>query len=429
MLTFYNAYDKVRTKTCKDSYINDFAAVMEQTFENSSNVFYDEIEMETFYGSGVFNRIPVVRVDSIISYNTGTAIGDDFKNFLFTPDFTKPSYGTKFRWGNNYWLVINTNNAESMNISAEVRRCNNQLRFFDESGNKVYEPCILDYNLVSTNNDDSTSIVLNDGSFKMWCQRNDKTSLIRHNDVFLFGTPSQRVAFRISAGGIRNMLNTITADDSSATLNEFYVETYQINKDTDDLIEGFANAYKENFYITLDNISTNYPFSTTQSLTATVYKNDNVVTPNLTWESSDEDIATITTGGVLTTGTTVGTVGITVYMTDNKNVSTNINLDISNTPTTDVYEVVVTPNVNYILQNEKETFDCWLYKNGIKQTDDFLFYNVSVDVPFDKYEVLVIDDNHFSVENKGLYMDNPVLINCVSGTNEKTIEITLRGLY
>ena len=51
------------------------------------------------------------------------------------------------------------------------------------------------------------------------------------------------------------------------------------------------------------------------------------------------------------------------------------------------------------------------------------------DVPASKYEIVAIDENHFSVENKGMYMEAPVLINCVSGDNHETLNITLKGLY
>ena len=132
-LKYYNAYSKGSyTKRPKDSYINDFSAIMAHSFDNAANIFYNEIQFEIDYGSNEFITIPEVRVDSVTDYNTSMLVNsDEYKIFIFKANFPSPEYGMKFKWGEDYWLVINVSNKKNMAVSCEVRRCNNVLRFFD----------------------------------------------------------------------------------------------------------------------------------------------------------------------------------------------------------------------------------------------------------------------------------------------------------
>jgi hypothetical protein len=428
MLKFYEAYNKARTTTPKEKFINDLQAIYEQSFENAPNVFYDEIAVEKTYGSNEFQAIPMVRVDSIVNFNTGIVLGDDFKMFIFMPDFPKPVYGMKFKWNDDYWLVINTNNNESTTVSAEVRRCNNILRFFDDKGNKIIEPCIMDYTLRFTKNIENTPIMVSNNEQKIWCQRNTKTVKIKPNDKFLFGAPEQRVAFRVYASGIKNTQNTITGDDLSPTLTEFYMEHYQINPELDDLVNGYANAYSNQFDIRINNSSNIYQKDVSDTLSATVYKNSNIVDMPIKWSSSNTEVATINDDGVLTT-LSDGTAILKATLDGNDSVNDSITISVVTEPIIDNYEIIITPDTNYILQNRTTSFDCKLYKNGIQQNNSFVFQNITENVPSDKYIIEVNDDNSFSITNKGLYLNNPVLVKCISGEHEKTLEIILRGLY
>ena len=185
-LKYYNATDKIRQPNPKASYHADYTAMMDFGFDNAPNVVYDEVEYEQTYGENDFVKLDKVRVDTILDYNTGIILGDDYKNFVFAPDFPiQPYYGMKFRWKDSYWLVINTNSYASMATSAEVRRCNNVLRFFDNNGERIYEPCIMDYTLRFANNEDTMTITVGNGEQKVWCQRNKRTSQIQANDRFM----------------------------------------------------------------------------------------------------------------------------------------------------------------------------------------------------------------------------------------------------
>lgn len=349
MLNYYKSSNAIRNKKMKQKYKDDLIAIMESEFENAPNVFYgtdsDCIEFEYEYGSNIFKKVPVARVDTVKDFDTGIVVGDDFKVFLFKPTFPQLHYGMKFRWKNNYWLVINTNNYEDNNVSAEVRRCNNVLRFFDQSGNRIYEPCIMDSTLRFTNNNENSVVVTGNNEQKIWCQRNSRTTGLKPNDRFLFGTPDQRVSFRIEGGGIKNFLNTDTFDENSSTLIEFYMEYYQINEEVDDLVNGFANV----------------PI-------------------------------------------------------------TSVNQSQNN-------GIYINPNVDYILQGDTLNLECFLYINGEQQENSVAINDISNGVPSNKYTINIIDDNHFNIINKGMFLDAPILIQCSSGEYTKVFSYKLRGLY
>lgn len=429
-LKYYNAYGVgARTKKPKDTYMNDFSAMMAHSFDNAPNVFYNEIEFELVYGSNEFVKIAEMRVDSVSDYNTSMLVdADEYKIFIFKPDFPTPTYGMKFRWGESYWLVINTDNENNMAVSCEVRRCNNVLRFFDENGNKIYEPCIMDTTLRFTNNIDTPPLTTGKEERKIWCQRNSRTTQIRPNDKFLFGPPNQRYAIRLYAGGMKNDLNTITMDDNSPSLTEFYFQHYQINPEFDDLENGFANAYMHQFSISIDNVISEIPVGQTGNLTATVMKNGNVIDRPVSWKSSDETILAIDENGNYES-LAVGNAIISAYMTDNEDVITNMDILVAEEPIEDEYVIDISPDKFYVLQNSDVLYSCYLYKNGVKQDDTFTFIDYTMDVPRENYSIIVQDGNHFIVNNFKMYMKKPITVRCMSGDHIKDVEIKLRGLY
>ena len=427
-LKYYDAAAKIRQPNPKASYYADYAAMMDLGFENAPNVVYDEIEYEATYGEEDFITIPRVRVDTILNYNTGIILGDDYKTFVFAPEFEiQPYYGMKFRWQGSYWLVINTNSYASLPVSAEVRRCNNVLRFFNEKGERVYEPCIMDYTLRFANNEDTMTIAIGNGEQKVWCQRNSRTQLIQPNDRFLFGTPEQRVAFRLYAGGVKNYLNGVTMDDLSPTITEFYVDHYEINPLFDDLENGFANAYLNEVTIALNNVEPKMNIGDKDIVSAIVKRGDTILdNVNIEWLSSDNDVVSVSDGVI--TANALGDAVITATISDT-NISTTAQVSVVEEEVDDVYELLVSPDKDYVLQGVSETFVVDLYKNGVKQPDVVTFADLSTGIPVGKYTITSDVQNTFTLTNKGMYMGAPVIVRCVSGSHELTLYIKLRGLY
>lgn len=426
-LKYYDAGKAIRQPNPKGSYYADYAAILDLSFENAPNVVYDEIEYEQTYGEEDFIKVDKVRVDTVLDYNTGIILGDDYKTFIFTQDFPiTPFYGMKFRWQNSYWLVINTNSYASLPTSAEVRRCNNVLRFFNDKGERIYEPCIMDYTLRFANNEDTMTITVGNGEQKVWCQRNKRSCLIKPNDRFLFGTPEQRVAFRLYGGGTKNYLNAISLDDNSPTITEFYLDHYEVNPLFDDFENGFADAYLNEVTIKISDIVENINIDEKEVLQAKVLKaNKEVQDITVQWASSDESVLEIIDNVAIAKKN--GSVIVTASIPDT-NITSSVNINVIEEPTEDVYEILVTPDVDYLLQGSVQDFTVNLYKNGVKQLDEVAFTNITDGVPINKYKIIASDEG-FTLYNYGMYMDNPVKIRCSVGDYTKDIEIKLRGLY
>lgn len=427
-LKYFDAAAKIRQPNPKASYYADYDAMLDLGFENAPNVVYNEVEYEATYGEEDFVIIPRIRVDTILNYNTGIILGDDYKTFIFPPEFKiQPYYGMKFKWQGSYWLVINTNSYASLPTSAEVRRCNNVLRFFNSKGERVYEPCIMDYTLRFANNEDTMTIAVGNGEQKVWCQRNSRTANITANERFLFGTPEQRVAFRLYAGGAKNYLNGVTMDDSSPTITEFYVDHYEVNPLYDDIENGFADAYLNEVTISIINASTQLNVGDSDVFETEVKRQSQVMdNVDIQWSSSNDTIVSVDNGVI--TAHALGEATITATIVDT-NIASSVLVSVIETAIDDIYELIVSPNIDYVLQNTSTTFHVDLYKNGVKQPDIVTFADLSKNIPINKYTITSDTDNEFTITNYGMYMESPVIVKCVSGAHELTLYIKLRGLY
>lgn len=427
-LKYYKSSHPTRVTNPTKAYYDDYVAICEQTFDNAPNVIYNEIQYEAHYGQRDFRPIPMVRVDPVVNYNTGIQVGNDYKVFIFTPDFpVEPYFGMKFKWGRNYYLVTNVDGGAGLATTAEVRRCNNTLRFFDENGNKIYEPCIIDQVLRFTNNNDTMTIVTGKAEQYVWCQRNSRTRKIKPNDRFLFGVPEQRIGFRLYAGGLGNSLNTITGDDNSPSITQFYMEEYEMDYQQDDIINGFANTERFEYSIDISENNAFYDLGVESEFNATIYKGKDVIEEEVIWTTSDDNIISIDGNKFKTLE--AGTAEIYAIMAKNKNIYGSMTITVLEDGSAEAkYDILVSPDVDYVLEGEVITFNVDLYKNGIKQDALIEIKDVSVDVPRSNYK-LTVSENTFTITNKKFYLSNPIKVQCSCNEVTKVFEFTLRGLY
>jgi hypothetical protein len=238
---YFTAGSPTMLNTPKDNWVNDFQDILDANFYNASDVF--TIRHETFFSSGSYIDIDV-RINSAIDSATGEKLGDDFKNLLFQSIDVAPKKGEKFYFDNNYWLVVNTDNIKSLAATCTIRRCNNVLRWTDETGNLYYEHCIIDYRMSTTRNRVRSDPLVPDGTIKIFTQLNTQTKTIKENQRFLFGNPNQWVAYMIYGGGISNFLNNITIDNNSSQFMELNLGKNYVNENTDNIALGIADYYK-----------------------------------------------------------------------------------------------------------------------------------------------------------------------------------------
>jgi hypothetical protein len=220
---------------------NEFQEAVNSEFFNAPDAYVIQEEYPT--ASGSYINVDV-RVNRGISSYVGVKLGDDFKNLIFRDLAHATAVGVKYFFDDNYWLVINSEILKNFAAGCTIRRCNNQLRWKDKFGNYYSEPAILDYDIARPRDMMGTeNPVLPAGYLKVFCQLNDRTRKIRGNQRFLFGPPENRIALKVFGNGVRAFLNQKTTDDLSASMLELHVGGHFVNENTDDVVNGVADAF------------------------------------------------------------------------------------------------------------------------------------------------------------------------------------------
>ena len=224
-----------------DVMINEIQANIYENFNNASTYF--TIQEETFFASGSFQDTEA-RINRGINAYTGDKLGDDFKYIIFKDLNHATMQGYKYFFDNDYWIVTNTEIIKNLAASCLVRKCNNMLRWVDSNGNLYSEPCFIEYKISRPRDQTSTTNpVIPEGYISVTSQQNAKTRKIRPNQRFLFGNPDYRICYKIFGDGVNNFLNIDTTDDYSARTVNFSMGGFNINEETDDLVNGYANRW------------------------------------------------------------------------------------------------------------------------------------------------------------------------------------------
>jgi hypothetical protein len=222
---------------------NDFQANLNEYFSIAST--YQVIQEETSFGSDTYEYVEA-RVNAAILSPSGEKRGDDYKRLLFKDLAHATSLGWKYYFDNNYWLVTFTEIIKSLGNANMVRRCNEVLRWIGEDGTYYEEPCVIDYQIErSRDTGGANNPVVPSGFFDIYCQLNEKTNKIKGNQRFLFGTPDNRVCFKNFGQGTNNIHRTETTSGSSGALLILTVGGNYVNPNTDDLVAGIADRYKD----------------------------------------------------------------------------------------------------------------------------------------------------------------------------------------
>lgn len=425
---FMTAGALINNKTPKQNYIDLTQQTLNDEFYDSSDWF--TIQEETAFASGEYQNIDV-RVNSVVNPTTGDNIEDDFKKLLF-PDLTHPvELGKFYKFDDNYWMTINVDKIKTLYQTILVRRCNNSLRWIDEKTGALYtQPCVIEYR-IKENRDYSTAgsaIVVPSGMIEVYYQVNDQTNKIKPNQRFLFGNPSNWTSYRVEGGGISNFNLQKTLDNTTAGFGRLSMTVDFKNYEDDDLTNGIANNGTNIYVLTLNQSSISGDTSQTVQLVATLTLNGFSASKTLVWSSSDETIATVSPTG-LVTFVGEGTATITCELDDNATVKDTCSVTVGTSPV-DNYQVVISPsNKNYILEGLEQTWTVYLYKNGVQQSDAFVFTLDPNTVPNDNYIYTLLGDNSFKVKNVQRFLTDYLEVSCVSGSYSEIIQINLRGAW
>lgn len=308
-----------------------------------------------------------------------------------------------------------------------IRLCTNEMRFYNKNGELIRVPCVFDDAVNSEKNITLSDMKYINGITTVFMQLNSDSTQIKENQRFLFGRPGSWTSFRVVSVGVNNFMNQIFFDNTTSHILEITMEGSYVNEQTDDIVNGIADAVV--FDVSIDTGDIANVAGTTEQLYATVYKNKELYGNDVIWYSSDETVATVTASGLLTL-IADGTAKIGAKMANNTSSFSEITVVVSATAV-DNLDVLISPYAEDgfgILQGNEQVFSCYLYKNGEKQPDVFTF-SVDTGIPEKKFSYRVVDGNHFSVLNNMMDSYGNLSVKCESGIYAKDAVVVLKGAW
>lgn len=384
-LNFYDAKLKIAPKNCDSYYMEHMQALVNDRWDNTTSLY--TIGQEKPFGSLEFEDIDV-HLTHAIEKSTGKKQGDDFREIIFRDLNYTVVLGSCWFFDNCYWLAINLDEYNRVSKNIFVRRCNNVLKYYDETdGHLVEIPCILEYDATSPQPQVTQDIITANNTINLIVQGNEVTRKIFTNQRFVFGGRPFKVT------GFNNYMWKSMLDPEPTILY------YSLKLDTESPYDDYVNNIAYNgdidysISINQDDIAQVVGFTT--QLSATVTNNGAVVERPVKWISSNEEVVTVTDEGVITL---VGEQGekaeITAQLGDNTKVLSVITIEIVET-LRNLYAVHLDPIIDEVPQYQTITFTANLYLNDEKQSDILAVSGSGADSS--AYNIKVLGNNEFSV--------------------------------
>lgn len=384
-LNFYDAKLKIAPKNCDSYYREHMQALVNDRWDNTTSLY--TIGEEKPFGSLEFEDIDV-HLTHAIEKSTGKKQGDDFREIIFRDLNYTVVLGSCWFFDNCYWIAINLDEYNRVSKNIFVRRCNNVLKYYDETdGHLVEIPCILEYDATSPQPQVTQDIITANNTINLIVQGNEVTRKIFTNQRFIFGGRPFKVT------GFNNYMWKSMLDPEPTILY------YSLKLDTESPYDDYVNNIAYNgdidysISINQDDIAQVVGFTT--QLSATVANNGTVVERPIKWISSNEEVVTVTDEGVITL---VGEQGekaeITAQLGDNTKVSSVITIEIVET-LRNLYAVHLDPIIDEVPQYQTITFTANLYLNDEKQSDILAVSGSGADSS--AYNIEVLGNNEFSV--------------------------------
>jgi hypothetical protein len=200
-----------------------------------------------------------------------------------------------------------------------------------------------------------------------------------------------------------------------------------VNEDTDDLVNGIADANKIVFSLVTSPSAIIGGIGDSFKLESVVTLNELTVSKDVLYSTSSSTVASVSGSGIvniLSTGSCV----ITSYLEDNSSVYDTVSV-VSSSAIIES-DIRITPSDRYILESDTENYYVALYQNGVLQPDTFSISLYDNNVPSAKYTLTQTDGNNFSIKNNEMFLDYPLILTLTSsGSVTKNLSIELKGAW
>lgn len=332
-----NQYSKLNTSftnnaTYNQSYreevFEELQAKIDLEFEYASDYWVIEHEVD-----GTWSEIGV-RVANPYSLNQSSTIRDDFKDIIFPNTSYTLALGNRFRFGGYHYICIDTGKSLYPTNSCLVQRCYDFLRFYDDLGIYHELPAVISkggfYDL-----DSDKMMLLPNNQLRILVKYDDESKLIKWADVD--SVDSKYTRFILNGQAFR----TVATDPHSMVrlgvgVLELRLQADQI-KSSDNLIDGIADD-DDIITLLIQNGSTlNLGEGQTVQINSEVTLNDVVlVNPVIIYTSSNANIATVNSSG-LVTAIDSGSVNITAtYSTASDSIGITVSAAVADNYTVDI---------------------------------------------------------------------------------------------
>lgn len=412
--------DSLDTLVYKNNQMDAYQSKIDSKYDQSTSM--KTIEEEYPYGSGKFRPL-MCRVVSVRTVDTGNKQSDSYKKIIFKHKNQPKDIGYLYRFDNNYWIAHNSNKFSGATDSLIIRRCNNLLKWKDEYGKINSVPISFDEDGFYLTNEIKQEVDRSNGYRKAIIQRNDITKTLKPNQRFIFGSQ----CLKLSGSGISDFLNTYTDDDNSPAIIRLTFEYDYINP-SDDLVNKIANAYSTAFKININEINKEYNVSEdSYTFTATVYRNNDIINPDLIWSINGEMVDYKQEGNVFKVKFLKdGNYNISVKVKNNESLNDNISVVAV---AKDTYELRCNPVTDIIYKETPSSFIFTLYKNGVEVNN--------VNYKFTKIDDLVgyydfyTDKNKIVITSKRM-TNKYLIIECITESFDATpylLKLKLGGAW
>lgn len=397
-------------KMCQSSYSESERQVSEIQYDINWN----------FYSSPSYHKIELNGEDSDVQITDESSLNKNpnRKRILSLPTGTFKK-GDLVYWNSAYWMITNIDADVTIQYRGIMEKCNNVLKNYDSNGVLHTEPCIIETKVKNTDFQYDNDIILPDGVRIVMVQYNTWTSTFVENQRFMFGGQAWKCT------QLDNFQKSDIADDDSVGVVYLTLTRDDLASD-DDVANNIPNINQYNYTVVINQDNFQASVGGSGTITASVFENGIITTKSVTFTSLSPTVGTIVSSTGVYSLLTNGSVVFKAAMSDNPLVYDTITVTVTAT-VTDVYQVVISPSVTEIYEDESETYSAYLYKNNVVQVATVT--PVASGMTTDYYSLNVVDVNHFTVTNKQAYSGGDLLITCTSGAYSETISISLKGAF
>lgn len=423
-MDWYENYLNKIAQTPHDSWRGLNQASIDTSWQDTTQI--RKIKEQSFPFTDEYTEYEVwVSTVADISVNTSKEISDFIRILFKDIDHKGNHRGQKYLYdpsGQDSWqtyLCYDTIEPLSQVADSKLVRCNNYLKWINEDGVIVKEPCFVGYELTSTNNQIAKSGTVENRRLVVMIQGNEETNKIIPNQRFILNHKS---AFKIT------QINSFMMDDintEEVPLLELFIEWTSILP-SDDLENNLADINYNDYKISFDIDNIVAPNGYKGVINTTVTRQDNIIQSDIVWESSNDNVITVDNDGNYEIVGQVGdTATLTCHLNGDDNIYSQLSVEVIATQQ-DNYTLVVSPIINSISQLDTQDFDCGVYKNGVLDSTEIVTCTPSW--TDDNYYTLTNIDNVYSLTNNKRSNNALTLTFSANNCEDVVMTIKLKGL-